>query len=77
MTKAREIVIEEFAKSDEEVKDGMDIALCMLDLTTNKLEFCGAYNPLYILRNDEIEIIKGKKKNIIESKFKQIFNCEG
>ena len=33
-----------------EHRDGMDIALCALDKKTNKLEFAGAYNPLYIVR---------------------------
>ncbi len=37
--------------SESEVKDGMDIALCSLDLKTNLLEYAGAYNPLYIVRN--------------------------
>ena len=48
----RSIVVREFEKSDEEVKDGMDIALCTLK--ENKLQYAGAYNPLWIVRNEEI-----------------------
>jgi len=33
-----------------ESKDGMDIALCVLDLETKTLEFSGANNPLYLIR---------------------------
>ncbi|MBD3637865.1 MAG: SpoIIE family protein phosphatase [Crocinitomicaceae bacterium] len=35
LDKTREIVIQEFAKSEEEVKDGMDIALCSLRLRSD------------------------------------------
>ena len=48
----------------EQVKDGMDIALCSLDLDSMELEYCGAYNPLYILRNGEIQITKGTKRPV-------------
>ncbi len=36
LDKTREIVIQEFEKSDEEVKDGMDISLCCLEISENK-----------------------------------------
>lgn len=35
---------------DSNVKDGMDIALCSLNLTSNVLEYAGANNPMYIIR---------------------------
>jgi serine phosphatase RsbU (regulator of sigma subunit) len=64
LNKTREIVIAEFEKSEEEVKDGMDIALCSLD--GNRLKFAGAHNPLWIIRNgsNEIEEIKADKQPI-------------
>ncbi|MFT4601951.1 MAG: serine phosphatase RsbU (regulator of sigma subunit), partial [Arenicella sp.] len=34
-------------------KDGMDLALCIWDKKTNKLQYTGANNPLWILRNRE------------------------
>ncbi len=37
-------------------KDGMDIALCVIDKNNRKLQFAGAYNPLYILRQNGIEV---------------------
>ncbi len=43
------------------VKDGMDIGLCSLDYKSNKLEYAGAFNPTYIIRNGEIIEIKGDK----------------
>ncbi len=35
---------------DEERKDGMDLALCILNKKTNRLQYAGAYNPLFIVR---------------------------
>jgi serine phosphatase RsbU (regulator of sigma subunit) len=60
--KARDIVIEEFEKSEEEVKDGMDIALCSLE--GNKLIYAGAHNPLWIVRSGEILETKANKQPI-------------
>ena len=64
LDKTREIVIEEFAKSNEEVKDGMDIALCALQ--GNILQYAGAHNPLWIVRKgaEEVEEIKANKEPI-------------
>ncbi len=62
LDKAREIVVEEFAKSEDDVNDGMDIAIC--SLYKNTLEFAGANNPLWIVRNQEIIEYKGDKQPI-------------
>ena len=35
-----------------EAKDGMDIALCVIDHKNMKLQFSGAYNPLYLYRKN-------------------------
>ena len=37
---------------DDEAKDGMDIALCIIDIDKRKLQYSGAYNPLYLIRNN-------------------------
>ena len=58
----RKIVVEEFEKSDEAVKDGMDIALCVLD--DHKLHYAGANNPLWIIRNNELREVKADKQPI-------------
>lgn len=64
LNKTREIVIEQFEKSNEDVKDGMDIALCAIKNSTKELSFAGANNPLWILRNNEILVTKGDKQPI-------------
>lgn len=47
-----------------EQQDGMDIALCMIDVETNVVQFSGAYNPLYLLRNNELIVHKGDRMPI-------------
>jgi serine phosphatase RsbU (regulator of sigma subunit)/HAMP domain-containing protein len=36
------------------MKDGMDISLCCIDFDAMELEFSGAHNPAYIIRNEEL-----------------------
>ncbi len=47
--------------NNAEIKDGMDIALCSLDKSNNTLEFSGANNPIYLIRNNQLQIIKGDR----------------
>lgn len=51
-------------ENDSEIKDGMDIALCLIDYETKTLEYAGAFNPIYIIRQNELIIIQGDKKLI-------------
>jgi serine phosphatase RsbU (regulator of sigma subunit) len=41
------------------IKDGMDVALCAIDYEEKKLFFSGAKNPVYIVRGNEIIVLKG------------------
>lgn len=45
-------------------RDGMDIALCIFDGQSHKLQFAGAHNPLYIIRNGELQVIPADKTDI-------------
>ncbi len=49
---------------DSKIRDGMDVAICSIDLDNNKLEFAGAFSPLFILRNNEVLKFKGDKHPI-------------
>lgn len=64
LDKTRELVISEFEKSEEEVKDGMDISLCKV--VGHTLSYAGAHNPLWIIRKGgtEVEEIKANKQPI-------------
>lgn len=48
LDRTRELVIEQFSKSSEDVKDGMDISIVTLSKQT--LQWSGANNPLWIIR---------------------------
>ncbi len=51
-------------KSEEgrdKVRDGMDVALCSISKDFKTLEYAGANNPLYIIRDGEIEVTKADK----------------
>lgn len=47
-----------------EAKDGMDIALCIVDLDNMKMQYAGAYNPLYMFRNNELVEVKADRMPI-------------
>jgi ligand-binding sensor domain-containing protein/serine phosphatase RsbU (regulator of sigma subunit) len=46
---------------DNAVKDGMDLALCSFDRRTNVMEYAGAFNPFWMVRNGEFMEIKADK----------------
>jgi serine phosphatase RsbU (regulator of sigma subunit) len=68
LDKTREIVISEFAKSTDEVKDGMDISLVAWTHGETdgqlSIQWAGANNPLWIVRNGEILETKADKQPI-------------
>ncbi len=47
-----------------ENKDGMDIALCILNQEKKSVQYAGAYNPLFLLRNGELTQIKADRMPI-------------
>lgn len=50
LEKADELVMETFETEEQDVKDGMDIALCSLKPEEGRVSFAGANNPLYHIR---------------------------
>jgi serine phosphatase RsbU (regulator of sigma subunit) len=47
-----------------EQKDGIDMALCIINLKTNQLEFSGAFNPVYIIKKNRLVELQGDKMPI-------------
>ncbi len=77
LNKTREIVIETFQRSRENtsiIKDGMDIALCAIDFDSNTLQYSGANNPLYIIRNKEIIELKADRQPVGKFHDEKSFN---
>ncbi len=52
--KVKEMLVQE-GEGDEQ-KDGMDMALAILNKTTKELHYAGANNPLYVIRNKEVPV---------------------
>ncbi|MDH5603199.1 MAG: serine/threonine-protein phosphatase, partial [Cyclobacteriaceae bacterium] len=48
-------------QANNSAKDGMDIGLCRINLETREISYAGAHRPLYIMKNNEMEEIKGNK----------------
>ncbi len=43
------------------LRDGMDVAFCSIDKKDMIVEFAGAFNPLYIIRDNKITEVKGDR----------------
>ncbi len=65
LDKVAELVVIDFSKDENEnVQDGMDASLCALNTETGALEWAGANNPLWIVRNGELLETKANKQPI-------------
>lgn len=64
LDKTTEIVLENFAKSEEEIQDGMDISICALNTKTRMLEWAGANNSLIFINNGQLFETKADKQCI-------------
>ncbi|WP_372641907.1 SpoIIE family protein phosphatase [Ancylomarina sp.] len=61
----KKYVVDAFSQSEDGVSDGMDIALCCIDLDINKLWYSGANNSLYRV---------SQLKNMTETPKKSVYN---
>lgn len=55
------------------LRDGMDLALCVIDPQNKTLEFSGAHNPMIIIQEGQSKIVKGSPKSIGGIVTKKIF----
>lgn len=52
----RNFVLEQLASQGAEIRDGMDIAVCLWDPKNKVLEYAGAQNPLWVFSQREMDI---------------------
>jgi CheY-like chemotaxis protein len=66
LNRLREKVIEALGQKGTfaEVKDGMDGSIISYDLTNKTLVYSGAFNPMYLMRDNEIIEYKGDKMTL-------------
>ena len=60
----RKKIKDTFKTFGSENNNGLDIALCVLDTETNILNYSGAYNPLWMIRNNELIEYKATRNPI-------------
>jgi CheY-like chemotaxis protein/Tfp pilus assembly protein PilF len=66
LNELREYVIHSLHQTGNpvEAKDGMDISLCIIDFENKMMQFAGAHNPVYLIRNKELQIIEADRMPI-------------
>ena len=64
LDKVRELVLETFERSEDNVQDGMDISLCCINTVTKEMQWSGAHNPLWYIHGNEIKEIAPDKQPI-------------
>lgn len=62
--KTRELVIENFKGSSQEIKDGMDASMIVFNKKTKQIMWCGANNPLWYIEDGELKEITPNKQPI-------------
>jgi tetratricopeptide (TPR) repeat protein len=71
LDKARELVLETFRKSGQDVKDGMDISLAVIE--KNKVKWAGANNPLWYIQNGELKEVTPDKQSVGQNEISKPF----
>ncbi|MCF6366282.1 MAG: tetratricopeptide repeat protein [Bacteroidales bacterium] len=61
LDKLRAKIIDSLHQTDGESKDGMDMAISVIDTKKQEIQYAGAYNPLYIISADENNVYNIKK----------------
>lgn len=76
LNKLRDSIIKALRQSEDEsqkkdalaqgirLKDGMDISLCVWNKKTNLLQYSGANNPLWVIRNEKLIELKPDKQPV-------------
>ena len=62
------MVVDTFKKGHTDIKDGMDISLCVINTKTREVAWAGANNPLWYINNDnELKEITANKQPVGKS----------
>lgn len=64
LDKTRELVLDTFSKNNPDVKDGMDISLCLINTSNGELEWSGANNPLIYATGGKLHQLKPDKQPV-------------
>jgi len=73
LDKTTELLSEFFGSGEESISDGMDVSLCSYHKKSGTMEWAGANNPLWILRNGDIMEFLPDKQPVGKSESKKSF----
>lgn len=79
LEKMRALVKRSFHQEDgKKVKasDGMDMAMCIINNETLEMDFAGANNPLFLIRNNNLIVLKATRSPIGNHPFEKPFENE-
>jgi sigma-B regulation protein RsbU (phosphoserine phosphatase) len=48
----------------DEARDGMEMALCVIDIDRRRLQFSGAFRPMYLISEGELKVVNGDRMPI-------------
>jgi serine phosphatase RsbU (regulator of sigma subunit) len=48
----------------DEARDGMEMALCVVDIDKKQIQFSGAFRPMYLISGGELKVINGDRMPI-------------
>jgi serine phosphatase RsbU (regulator of sigma subunit) len=69
LNQTRHLISEYFSINKSGIQDGMEIGLCRYDKKNGNLWFSGARRDLFILRKNEVTLLKGDKQPIADFEF--------
>lgn len=49
------------SEDEDSIKDGMDVSLIRFNRKSNIVEYAGAFNPLYYVRDNQMEVVRGNR----------------
>ncbi|MBL7901799.1 MAG: tetratricopeptide repeat protein [Bacteroidia bacterium] len=64
LTQSRELVMEQLHAPEQNIKDGMDCSLIVIDTVNFTYSWAGAYNPLWIWENGAFTELKADKQPV-------------
>ncbi len=64
LDKASTLMEETLTRGGSNMRDGMDVAFCILDKKTLRLQYAGANNSLYLISDNQLKEIKATKQPV-------------
>jgi serine phosphatase RsbU (regulator of sigma subunit) len=68
------MVEDAFSKSDRDIRDGMDLALCCIDFDAGTLTYAGANNSAWMVTDNTLAELKPQKQPIGKYEFRKPFS---